>query len=76
MGDERTSGLQPPSSLIAISWNALDLRELPLFVTEGTHRPRFEPTLNAIQVEHVAAASEGDGQAVLVVRRRVRLVLN
>ena len=42
-------------------------------VTERTDRPSLEPSLNTVQVEHVATTAKGDGQSVLVIWRRVRL---
>lgn len=42
-------------------------------VTERADRPGLQPSLDTIQVKHVATAPERDGQAVLVVWRRVRL---
>ena len=49
--------------------DALDLRELPLLVAEGADAPRLQPALDAVQMEDVAAAAEGDREAVLVVGR-------
>lgn len=60
----------------SVAGNALDLRKLPLLVTERADRPGLQPSLDTIQVKHVATAPERDGQAVLVVWRRVRLVLD
>ena len=42
-------------------------------VTERTYRPGLEPSLDTVQVKYVPTASKCDGQAVLVVWRRVRL---
>ena len=58
----------------AVARDALDLRELPLLVAEGADASGFEPALDAVQMEDVAAAAEGDREAVLVVRRGVRLI--
>lgn len=42
-------------------------------VAERAHGAGLEPSLDAVQVEDVPAAAEGDRQAVLVVGRRVCL---
>lgn len=56
--------------------DAFDFCELPFFIAERADRARLEPALNAVQVKDVAAAPEGDGEAVFVVRARVGLVFD
>ena len=44
----------------AISGDFLDLRILPILGTQRTYILGTEPPLDAVQMEHVAAAAEGD----------------
>ena len=63
-----------PSALVSAGEAAdpLDLRELPLLVAKRAHVPRLQPALDAVQVEHVTAASCGTRRRVSSCRGRWR----
>ena len=62
--------------LILIAWNLLDLAEFPLFVTQRAHGSGLEPSLDTVKMEDVPTGSEGDGQAILRISRRVGLIFD
>ena len=63
-------------SELTVTGNALDLGKVPLLVAKRTNTTRLQPSLDAIEMEDMAAVSKGNGQSVIVRRRRVRLVLD
>lgn len=56
--------------------DSFDLREFPFLVAQRADGARFEPTLYAVKMKHMATAAEGNREAVFVVRRWVGLVLD
>lgn len=57
----------------SIAWNSFDFREIPLLVAQRTHTAGLQPTLDAIQMEHMTAVSKSYAQSIFIVRRRTCL---
>ena len=60
----------------AVAGNPFNFCEFPFFITKGTDGAGFQPALDAIQVEDVAAAAKRDGEAIFIIRGRIRLIFD
>ena len=72
-GTDSVSGLDTD---LTVARDALDLGKVPLLVAKGADRPGPEPALDAVEMEDVAAIAEGNGQAIVIGRGWVGLILD
>ena len=56
--------------------NPLNLRKVPLRITQRTNTPRLQPPLNTIQMKHMRTIPKGNAQSIIVRGAGIGLVFD
>lgn len=74
--EQKTKGYGIALKQTRIKTNTYNFGKIPFLVAEGTDGAGLEPTLDAIEVKDVTAIPKSNGQAIVVGRTGIGLILD